>query len=96
MATDLLPLVIAVLPDITGDGCGGPLPVGTQMLVLGAALLATGQRIIVLITDLIPQVCGLLYAILKYIVWAIRALGNVATRQSEHEARAVALHTVGV
>jgi hypothetical protein len=34
MATDLLPLVIAVLPDITGGGCGGSLPVGTQMLVL--------------------------------------------------------------
>jgi hypothetical protein len=40
MATDLLPLIIATLPD---DGCG-PLPVGTQMMVMGAALLATGQQ----------------------------------------------------
>jgi hypothetical protein len=96
MATDLLPLVIAVLPDITGGGCGGSLPVGTQMLVLGAALLATGQRILVLMTDIIPQVCGLLYAILKYIVWAIKALGNVVTRQSDHEARTVAVRTADV
>jgi hypothetical protein len=59
MATDLVPLIIATLPD---DGCG-PLPVGTQMLVMGAVLLATGQRgIPVLMTDLTPQVLGLLVA----------------------------------
>jgi hypothetical protein len=59
MLTDLLPLVVSVLP---GDECGGALPVGTQMLMLGAALLATGQKILVLVTDMIPMLLGALCA----------------------------------
>jgi hypothetical protein len=72
MATDLLPLVIAVLP--SPDGCGGPLPIGTQMLVMGAALLATGQRIIVLLTDMIPRVLGLVFTIAKLLFAVAKVL----------------------
>jgi hypothetical protein len=62
MATDLIPLVISVLPVelFSADGCGGALPVGAQMLVMAAALMATGQRILVLFTELIPQLFELL------------------------------------
>jgi hypothetical protein len=78
MATDLIPLIISVLPVelFSADGCGGALPVGAQMLVMGAALLATGQRILVLFFDLIPQLFELLQtcASIVYKLFCICAL----------------------
>jgi hypothetical protein len=53
MLTDLMPLIAAVLPD---GPCGGHLPVGTQMILLAAALLNTAQRIFILFTGMIPAV----------------------------------------
>jgi hypothetical protein len=59
------------------------------MLVLGAALLATGQRIIVLMTDIIPQVFWLIYGIVKHVAWVVAPLGKSylvrSTTRIEHE-----------
>jgi hypothetical protein len=70
MLTDLVPLIISILPAelFREDGCGGAMPIGVQMLVMGAALLATGQRIIVLFTDLLPQVFDLLKTIVLIVI----------------------------
>jgi hypothetical protein len=50
MLTDLLPLVITVMP--TPEGCG-PMPLGTQMVMLAAALLNTMMRIMHLLMHLL-------------------------------------------
>jgi hypothetical protein len=64
MATDMLPLIVAVMP----VGNCGVLPVGTQMLLLAAALMDTTQRIVVLMTDLLPKAVCLLVTVLLYLV----------------------------
>jgi hypothetical protein len=84
MATDLLPLIIAVLP---GDGCG-PLPVGTQLLVMGAALLATGQRILVLMTDLIPHWIGVLISLAVLLFKLARGRGKKTAQSKKKEVEA--------
>jgi hypothetical protein len=58
MATDLVPLLVVVLP--TGD-CG-PMGMSTQLLILVIALLNTAAQIV---ASLLPVVCAALTCILK-------------------------------
>jgi hypothetical protein len=43
------------------------------VLLMGTALLATGQRVVVLLTDLIPQVLGLVFIIAKLLFVVAKA-----------------------
>jgi hypothetical protein len=82
MATDILPLIVAVVP----VGNCGSLPVGTQMLLLAAALMATTQHIVVLMTDMIPRALtlGITLAVLmaKAIVKALSTVTRGERRRA--------------
>jgi hypothetical protein len=50
MLTDLLPLVVMFLP----AGECGVMPLSTQLIMLAAAMLNTGMRIVTTLSELLP------------------------------------------
>jgi hypothetical protein len=83
--TDLLPLLISVLPHslVTINPCNGALPVGVQMLLMASALFDTAQRIIILGTYTVPAVFGLTWAVMmttyKFIKWKLAVAARDAS-----------------
>ena len=62
MLTDLVPLIVVVMPAPEG-GCGA-MPLGTQMMMLAAALLNTMMRILDTMCSLVPLALGVVVAVI--------------------------------